>query len=122
MKKSVVLLLFVCSLLMTSVAMANTATPQAGGYTGPGPKLMTIKEAGKQDDNACVTVQGYLIDSKGDDKYTFKDASGTALVDIDKDVWVGVTAGAKDKVELVIEIDKEWGKTEFEAQSIKVIK
>ncbi len=93
-----------------------------GGYTGPGPAIMTIKKAAEQPDDAWVTLQGKIINYKGDEKYTFQDASGTGTIEIDRKVWRGGNVGAQDTVKLLISVDKDWGATELEVKRIEVVK
>ncbi len=92
-----------------------------GGYTGPGPKLMTMKEGATQADDTWVTFRGKIVNHLGDEKYTFQDASGTGTVEIDRKAWRGVQVGPNDEVELLVEVDKDWGSTEFEAKTVKIV-
>jgi uncharacterized protein (TIGR00156 family) len=97
---------------------AHAADPTAGGFKGPdGATLVTAAKA----DNSFVKLQGYIVKSLGDEKYEFKDDSGTIVVEIDDDDWRGVEAGANDRVELRGEIDREWQRTELDADSVQLL-
>ncbi len=96
--------------------------PSSGGFSGPGPKVMTIKEASKQADDTWVTLRGKIINNVGGDIYTFQDASGTGKVEIDNEVWAGQNITANDTVEILVEVEKDWGHIEFEAERIRIVK
>ncbi len=118
-------LIFAGTAGLTPLAMAKPSGytgPSAnnnGGYTGPGPIVISIKEAGNQADDTWVTLKGKIINHMGDEKYTFQDASGTGIVEIDRKAWRGVSVGADDEVELLVEVDKDWGSVEFDVKSVR---
>ena len=82
---------------------------------------LTIEEAKKLRDDSPVQLQGNIVRALGDEKYTFRDASGEIVVEIDNDVWRGVTVGPGDKVEIRGEIDKDFPgfPVEIEVDAIK---
>ncbi len=115
--------LFAGTVGMAPLAMAKqgggyVGPSASGGYTGPGPVVMTIKEAGNQPDDSWVTFRGNIVNHKGDEKYTFQDASGTGVVEIDRKAWRGYRVGPNDVVELLVEVDKDWGSVEFDVKSV----
>ena len=91
---------------------------QQGGFKGPGPAVVTVKEAQGMRDDAKVTLQGHIIQHLGGDKYMFKDATGTIRVEIDDDVWRGQTIAPDDLVEIHGEVDKDWNSVEIEVKRI----
>ncbi len=93
-----------------------------GGFSGPGPAVMTVKQASKQADDTWVTLRGKIISQHSDDMYTFQDASGQMLVEIDDDAWGGQKISAQNTVELLVKIDKDWNKTELEVETVRFIK
>ncbi len=112
----------------TSMAFAKgnkgggfTGPSDSGGYTGPGPAIMTLKEGASQADDTWVTFRGKIVNHKGDDKYTFQDASGMGVVEIDRKAWRGAKVGPQDEVELLVEVDKDWGSVEFDVKSVKLL-
>ncbi len=90
-----------------------------GGFSGPGPQVITIMEAPKQADDTWITLQGNIIQHVGDDKYTFKDASGQGIVEIDHDKWGGQHISPTDIVVLITKVDKDWGAVELEVESVR---
>ncbi len=91
---------------------------QGGGFSGPGPAVTTIMEASKKADDTWVTLQGNIVQGNGDDKYTFRDASGTGIVEIENDAWNGQHIGPNDTVKLITKVDKDWGHTELEVKQV----
>lgn len=87
-----------------------------GGYSGPGPSLVTVEQAKGMRDDAKVVLQGYIVQSLGGDHYMFKDDTGNIMVDIDMKVWAGQQVGPDDLVEIYGEVEKEW----FEPDEIDV--
>ena len=116
-------LIFVPALL-TLVLVLMLAPVQAlaqnkgGGFTGPGPGLVTVAQAKSMADDAKVALKGYIIQSLGGEKYIFKDDSGTITVEIDDEDWMGLTVGPSDLVEIQGEVDKEWTKVEIDVDRI----
>ncbi len=93
----------------------------AGGFDGPGPKVVSIMNATKEADDTWITLKGKIIRHDGSDKYTFRDASGEGIIEIDDEAWNGVTVGPNDVVELVTKVDKDWGVTELEVKRINKV-
>lgn len=92
---------------------------QDGGYYGPGPDLVTVKEAKTMRDDAPVALQGRLVESLGGEHYLFKDQTDTIKVEIDRKRWAGQNIGPDDLVEIHGEIDKEWSRVEIEVKRIR---
>ncbi|WP_416400133.1 YgiW/YdeI family stress tolerance OB fold protein [Alicycliphilus denitrificans] len=117
--------------LLTLGACA-VAIAQPAGYTGPsnapkaaaqgvysGPSnvpLMTVKQlldTGR--DEQPARLQGRIVSFEGNERYTFEDATGRIIVEIDdEDFPAGQTVSAEQRVELLGEFDKGLRKTEFE--------
>ena len=94
--------------IYASMNIANAQT--TGGFEGPSanqPAAITVQEALKLNDEAKVVLQGNIINSLGDEKYTFKDATGEIVVEIDDEDWRGVKATPEKTVEIVGEVDKD---------------
>ena len=83
---------------------------------------LTVTQALKMNDDTYVTVQGNIIKRISDDKYLFKDATGTMTVEIDTDKWAGQTVNMTDKLELTGEIEKKFNSTVLDVDSVKIIK
>ncbi len=104
--------LLAVSALAVSVALSSAAFAQhnmGGGYTGPAASNLkvTAAEASKLSDDTPVILTGKIEQSMGDEKYMFRDASGTIVVEIDNDNWNGLSVGPNDVVELQGEIDAD---------------
>ncbi|MCM1513067.1 MAG: YgiW/YdeI family stress tolerance OB fold protein [Oxalobacter formigenes] len=110
-------------LLGSGAVLADTSLPMParGGFTGPGPALATVKQALSMRDDMPVTLKGYIVQSLGDEKYLFKDATGTIRVEIDHDVWQGLQVAPQDLVEIQGEVDRDWSKIKVEVSRISKV-
>lgn len=109
MKKITTLLLL--GVLTMGVAFANHNNQEA--------KSTTIIEALKMNDDTIVSIRGNIINKLSDDKYTFKDSTGTMTVDIDRDKWGGISSDTKDLLELTGEIEKKKNSVELDVDTIR---
>ena len=82
---------------------------------------LTVEEAKERRDDSPVQLQGQIVRALGDEKYVFRDASGEIVVEIDDDVWRGITVGPGDEVEIRGEIDKDFPgfPVEIEVDAVK---
>ena len=92
-----------------------------GGYSGPSSiPLTTVKQlldTGRDDQPA--RLQGRLVPFEGDERYTFEDATGRTIGEIDAEGFpAGQTVRAEQRVELVGEFDKGLRKDEFEVERV----
>ncbi|VEA67082.1 Uncharacterized conserved protein [Serratia plymuthica] len=97
----------------------QTQTAPQGGFSGPSAALTTADKVKSMSDDTWVTLQGNIEQRVGDDTYTFRDASGTLTVEIDKKRWNGQTITPKDKVQLEGKVDKGWSSVEVDVKNIK---
>ena len=100
-------------------AFANYETGRACKATKP--MMTSVSEALKMNEDTIVTLRGNIVDKISEDKYTFKDSTGTMMVDIDNDKWAGISQDTKDMLELSGEIDREAGTVELDVDSIKKV-
>ena len=56
-------------------------------------------------DDAPVMLKGQVVKSLGDEKYQFRDATGTITVDIDDELWQGRAISPTTTVTLIGEVD-----------------
>lgn len=91
---------------------------EEGGFTGPGPALVTVLQALDLQDNTHVTLQGNIVQRLGNDTYLFKDNTGAIHVEIEDDNWKGQNIGPDDLVELSGKIDKNRNSTEMDVKRI----
>lgn len=104
------------------VASTTLAADPAGGFKGPDElQLTTAASAAGKPDDTPVKLQGYIVKSLGDERYEFRDETGTLVVEIDHDDWRGVEATPETRIELRGEIDKEWNKVEVDADSVRLV-
>lgn len=99
-------------------AVQPQTAPQ-GGFSGPSAALTTVDKVKSMSDDTWIMLQGNIEQRVGDDTYTFRDASGTLTVEIDKKRWNGQTITPKDKVQLEGKVDKDWSSVEVDVKNIK---
>ena len=83
---------------------------------------VTVVEALKMNDDSYVTIQGNIVKRISDDKYMFKDSTGTLTVEIDSEKWAGQSVNVHDKLELSGEIEKKFNSTILDVDTLKVVK
>jgi len=117
-------LLALC-VLAAALAPSAAAAPPAhglalgGGYTGPGPDLVSLQEALALPNDTPVCVKGNITRYLGRDDYTFADSTGTVEVKIPQKAWMGQFMAESDTVEIQGEVkrDKE-GRVRIHAHRI----
>ena len=92
---------------MAGNAMAQQPASVRGGFQGPGLTVMTVSEALKLNDDAPVKLSGKIEKSLGNEKYLFKDATGSITIEIDDEDWNGVNATPETEIIITGEIDKD---------------
>lgn len=97
---------------------AGGFTGGQGGYTGPGPALVTVQQAQSMRDDTRVHLQGKIVQNLGDEKYLFRDNTGTIRVEIDDEDWNGQTVGPEDLVDIYGKVDKDWNSVEIEVKRV----
>ena len=95
----------------------------AAGYTGPGAQsVTTVAAANDAADDTPVVLQGFVTKKiNNDDKYEFKDASGTITVEIDDEDLPAVAFNDKTKVKLTGEVEKSLMKREIDVDLVEII-
>lgn len=68
---------------------------------------VSVAQAKTLKDDSKVVLTGQISRSIGDEKYEFKDATGTIIVDIDDEKWNGQPVDSSVKVTLVGEVDHD---------------
>lgn len=92
---------------LTSLSMANTIVNQ----NAVAPQVTTVKQALSMRDDTNVKLKGYVVKSIGNEKYYFRDATGTIVVDIDDELWMGHPVSANTPVTLIGEVDIDYKPT-----------
>ncbi len=117
MKK--MMLLMAGALLISTTAVAKNK--MGGGFEGPGLATSTVAEALKMKDDQAVVLKGHIEKALGGDKYSFKDETGTIVVEIDEDDWRGVTVKPDNLVQISGEIDKDWTSLKVDVKSVTLV-
>ncbi len=98
-------LLISSSLLAAStLTLANAPINQSAVV----PAATTVKQALSLKDEQKVQLRGYVVKAIGDEKYEFKDNTGSITVDIDDDLWQGKPIAANTAVTLIGEVDIDY--------------
>lgn len=103
----------------TTLTMANTAVNQTAIAANA---ITTVKHALTLRDDTRVQLRGYVVRAIGDEKYQFRDSTGTMTVDIDDDLWNGQAISAKTPVTIYGEVDIDYKPTkrvEIDVDSVK---
>lgn len=105
-------------LLMLLIMTTGFAVASNGGFQDS-TKKMSVSDALKMADNSYVSVQGNIVKKLTDDKYMFKDSTGSMTVEIDNDRWAGISANRKDTLILSGEIEKKLSTTCLDVDSVQ---
>lgn len=109
-------------LLSASPTLANNgggfSQNNAGGFTGPGTSFVTVEQAKAMRDDSYIALKGSIVQQIGNEKYLFKDNTGTIHVEIDKKIWQGQNVGPNDVVEIYGELDKDWTAIEIDVDRL----
>ncbi len=106
--KKILFLLVMCSFASISHALAS------GGFVGPegnASKIISVQEALNLNDEARVSLEGKIVNSLGDEKYTFKDATGEIIIEIDDEDWNGNKVTPENTIVINGEVDKDANET-----------
>ncbi|MDR2659912.1 MAG: NirD/YgiW/YdeI family stress tolerance protein [Spirochaetaceae bacterium] len=112
-------LIFVCSIAMLTF-LGSLAVAQ-DGFKGPGPDLVTVKAVKNLKDDYPVLLRGKIERSLGDEKYLFADETGSIIIEIENELWNGISVDENDTVEITGEVDKGINGIEIEASIVKKI-
>ncbi|MNF88842.1 hypothetical protein D3C84_713450 [compost metagenome] len=95
----------------------------AAGYTGPGAEILTtIAAANNASDDTPVVLQGFVVKKlNNDDKYEFKDATGTIKIEIDNEYLPGVAFNDKTKVKLTGEVERGLIQREIDVDFMEIV-
>ncbi|ASV56887.1 MULTISPECIES: YgiW/YdeI family stress tolerance OB fold protein [Lelliottia] len=100
-----------------SATPAQTQTQQ-GGFVDNDANLTTAAKVKDQKDDSWVKLRGNIIERLSDDRYLFRDTTGTVNVEIDHKRWNGQTITPQDKVEIQGKVDKEWNEFEIDVKQV----
>ena len=104
-----------------STSPVSLVKAKTGGFNDVNSRVSGTADIDEMNDGAWVKLRGTIVERLSGDHYLFRDASGTANVEIDYKYWNGVTVSPQDKVEIQGKIDKEWNKTSVDVKQISKI-
>ena len=102
---------------ITGSERVNARQGQAVTITSP----ITVAEARNLPRNSWVVLTGYIVQSLRGEYYIFRDPSGEITVEIERNVWRGLSAGPSDRVEISGEIEIERGQVTIDVKAIRRI-
>ncbi|MDR2865219.1 MAG: NirD/YgiW/YdeI family stress tolerance protein [Spirochaetaceae bacterium] len=108
-----------CSLAVL-ICAAFTVFAQ-DGYKGPASGLVTVADTKNMKDNSPVILRGKIDKFLGDEKYLFADSTGTITIEIDNELWRGLSVDQNDTVEISGEVDRELTSIKIDVSTIKKI-
>ena len=106
----------------TTFATANNVNTTAVNQSALTPSLITVKQALALKDNTKVQLRGHVVKATGDEKYQFRDNTGSITVDIDDELWQGKPISANTTVTLIGEVDVDYKplkRVEIDVDSVK---
>ena len=119
MKKLLASTILATTVLCNLPAYAQMNNTSTQNMSQPSMDIMTIEQVQGLGDNAPVMLEGMIIQSLGDEKYTFQDPSGaTIIVEIDDEDWKGLKPTPQDVVIITGETDKNGNITEIDVETI----
>lgn len=121
MKKLFFSLILLSNLSLAAFAGYMGENQVSGGYIDAIQNKFTLaKDVRNLRDNQYITLKGYIISKIGNEKYIFKDDTGTIQVEIDDKDWNGCNVSASDRVILEGEVDRDWNSVTVEVSSVRL--
>ena len=91
--------------MANTVTAAKPTTETAAVQAKAAQHGVTVKQALSLKDDTKVQVTGYIVKALGDEKYQFRDSTGSITVEIDDKLLHGKKISAKTPVTLMGEVD-----------------
>lgn len=107
------------SALALTVGVFGVANAQ---YQGAMPSPTTVADAKELKDDTLVVLVGQIDGNLGDEKYTFKDSTGSINVEIDDEDWNGVKVNPGDTIQIQGQVDKEFMEVEIDVDAVTLKK
>ena len=124
----------ICSLILffpaASVYTQEGFTGPQAGFVGPSAannsgqfyQHTTVVQAMTLPNNSRIVLTGNLVNSPRRNYYTFRDASGETIIEIEQKYWGGISVGPNDRVQIYAKLErKRDGRIEIEAAIIRRI-
>ncbi|ENW51300.1 NirD/YgiW/YdeI family stress tolerance protein [Acinetobacter baumannii] len=103
--KMLKVILMTAGMATAGVVVANTPVNQVAIAPAT---VTTVKQALASKDNTPVKLHGQVVKSLGDEKYQFRDKSGSITIDVDDELWQGRPVSANTNVTLIGEVDIDY--------------
>ena len=87
---------------LTGIALAPISMSQAAAISAT---VTTVKQALTAKDDTPVKLHGQVVKSIGDEKYQFRDKTGTITINVDDELWQGHPISPTTNIGLVGEVD-----------------
>lgn len=108
------------TLTIFGISLSANAAFFSNGF-GNDERITTVRDARTMRDDTHVVLVGKIINSLGDEKYTFSDSTGQITVEIDNDDWNGVNVSPDTTVEISGEVDKGlFKRTKIDVDSVRI--
>ncbi len=110
--------------LLAMLLVCALAAPALAAFQGPGTGagVTTVSQIQNARDDARVVLEGVILEKKGDEKYLFKDDTGTVIVEIDDKVFAGRQVTPQTRVRITGKLDKELlGKDEIDVKTLDIL-
>jgi uncharacterized protein (TIGR00156 family) len=123
MKKLILLAALVSSSVFAQNQVINPTDNAQGGFSSPTASVssvLSVLNADMSRDDSLVTLTGYIVESLGDEQYTFKDNSGTIQVEIENDKWSNLKVTPSTKITIYGEIDKDFDYTKIDVERLNI--
>ena len=124
--------------LLTALLVLALATPAMAAFKGPGTEpapqtqggfkgpmsqgITRASQVAAAHDDAPVTLTGRLVEQLGPYKYTFRDETGSVVVDIHPKDFRGQTVTPDTRIRIVGEVDYEHGNKEVDVDYLEVLR
>ncbi len=106
------------------LASANAMAGDHGKmkHDGANKPVSKVSDVQNMTDDSMVYVQGYIIQSLGNDNYMLQDGSGQIMVEIDNDLMNNATITPQTVVWIAATVDQETGQpVSLEAEEIQIM-
>ena len=108
MMRNTVLAAALMGSIATAAVASNEAVNQPVVNQAAFAKTMTVQQALGMKDDSKVQLKGYVVKAVGDEKYQFRDSTGSITVEIDDELWQGKPISAKTPVTIIGEVDIDY--------------
>ena len=108
--------------IATAAVASNEAVNQPVVNQAAFAKTMTVQQALGMKDDSKVQLKGYVVKAVGDEKYQFRDSTGSITVEIDDELWQGKPISAKTPVTIIGEVDIDYKpakRVEFDVEQLR---